>query len=191
MSDLRRYRERSSGLVFRVERQARSPDGPIGLEAMLNPNVKREVRGESIARDFDRFDLSSVYAPTCEKCGGEKIRVGGAPGLYCMHCHVPKTPPGLSPLKPGVLAFGAEGEGALSITREHALLHTPPRSIDEIKSDLDAARTRVINLSAELDAHRVKCTTCRCMVLPGRACLCCAADPPDLDEYACGFGGAE
>lgn len=29
-------------------------------------------------------------------------------------------------------------------------------------------------VESELDTHRVKCPTCRCRILPGDACSCCA-----------------
>lgn len=33
---------------------------------------------------------------------------------------------------------------------------------------------QVRSLDVELDARRVKCPTCRCRILPGSACACCA-----------------
>lgn len=37
-------------------------------------------------------------------------------------------------------------------------------------------------VNARIDEYRVKCPTCRCRILPGRTCICCAQYPePDVE----------
>lgn len=33
---------------------------------------------------------------------------------------------------------------------------------------------KVTEVTAKIDAFKVKCPTCRCMILPGRPCPCCS-----------------
>ena len=48
------------------------------------------------------------------------------------------------------------------------------RDTSQILAEMAGLLDRVRELNAELDKRRVKCPTCRCRILPGATCACCA-----------------
>jgi len=55
------------------------------------------------------------------------------------------------------------------------------RAIAELLSEKSDLLRRLREVDAKLEKHRVKCPTCRCRILPGRTCSCCAYN--DGDEW--------
>jgi len=53
--------------------------------------------------------------------------------------------------------------------------------ITAAKGELLLARQRLREAQATLNGFRVKCATCRCMILPGEECQCCAEPPDDVE----------
>ena len=49
------------------------------------------------------------------------------------------------------------------------------KSRDDLKEQLSA-------VNIEIDRCRTKCPTCRCRILPGATCACCAQPAIDIEE---------
>lgn len=90
-----RLRDRETGLVYRVLcwSQTRLPEPRVLFElAPVVGGAAREVSvtaEEGLGATFTRCDLSSPDAPTCDKCGGERVTIPGQRaniGYVCMHC---------------------------------------------------------------------------------------------------------
>lgn len=58
------------------------------------------------------------------------------------------------------------------------------REIAELLSERSRLLCHVRDVEAKLEKHRQKCPTCRCRILPGTACACCAEPACDPDEPA-------
>ncbi len=56
------------------------------------------------------------------------------------------------------------------------------RSNEQIVAERAALVLQVRALDAELDKRKVKCPTCRCRILPGQTCRCCARTSCDDGE---------
>mgnify|MGYP000249255122 CR=1 FL=1 len=80
-NDLRRYRMRSTGIVYRVigERSDEMDFAPVCGGVALE--IKRSVIDET----FARCDLIDTKSPTCEGCGGEKFTLYGGVTV-CVYC---------------------------------------------------------------------------------------------------------
>lgn len=88
INDLRRYRDRATGLVYRVIHD-RGPSGGPDLAPVLG-GAAREVTPDAIERDYLRCDVTERAAPVCSTCGGEKLTIPGQRanlGWLCGHCH--------------------------------------------------------------------------------------------------------
>jgi hypothetical protein len=46
-----------------------------------------------------------------------------------------------------------------------------------------ALTDELADVNRQLNAQRVKCPTCRCRILPGDVCTCCAMDHCDDEPY--------
>jgi ribosomal protein L32 len=49
-----------------------------------------------------------------------------------------------------------------------------PATVEELQPALKEAREHLTRLLKKLDTFKVKCPTCRCRILPGKTCACCA-----------------
>lgn len=86
--DPRRYRDRATGLVYRVLND-RGPHGGPDLAPILG-GAAREVALDALDRDYVRCDVIERGSPVCATCGGEKFTVPGQRanlGWLCFHCH--------------------------------------------------------------------------------------------------------
>ena len=55
------------------------------------------------------------------------------------------------------------------------------REIAALQSEKSRLLGELRTVEAKLSKHRVKCPTCRCRILPGTRCACCA-EPPLVDD---------
>lgn len=53
-------------------------------------------------------------------------------------------------------------------------------TLEELLVQRKEASKMLAHLNARIDEYRVKCSTCRCRILPSEACYCCA--DIDLNE---------
>lgn len=71
--DTRRYRENSTGIVFQIAWQARSPYGPVGLRGVASPEMSMEVMWSDIEKRFTPFRIDepsdNVCASGTGRCG--------------------------------------------------------------------------------------------------------------------------
>ncbi len=89
-ADKRRFRNRDTGIVFRVESEN---CGVVTLVSMRDAS-KHTYSDEDLADDFDRCDVMDEHAPLCGKCGGEKFTIPGQRaniGWICCNCDKPAT----------------------------------------------------------------------------------------------------
>ncbi len=80
-NDHRRYRMRSTGIVYRVigERRDEMDFAPV------RGGVALEIKRGVIDETFARCDLIDQKSPTCERCGGEKFTLYGGVTV-CVYC---------------------------------------------------------------------------------------------------------
>jgi hypothetical protein len=71
-------------------------------------------------------------------------------------------------------------------TKERTVTTMSPDPYDNVQceiagllSEQEDLRRRYMANKAKLDRHRVKCPTCRCRILPGETCRCCAENTED------------
>ncbi len=69
--DARRFMENSTHLEFRVEWQARSPDGPIGLVSVTDPTNKRTVKGSDLQSLFTQIPAKDSTKNVCASASGK------------------------------------------------------------------------------------------------------------------------
>jgi hypothetical protein len=62
--------------------------------------------------------------------------------------------------------------------------HSQAHCIEYLKAALSHAHKDVARIQGHLNTFRVKCPTCRCRILPGEVCRCCAEQPHTDDEPA-------
>jgi hypothetical protein len=58
------------------------------------------------------------------------------------------------------------------------------REIAHLKSLKDSLSMQMRDVQSALDRFRVKCPTCRCRILPGDVCFCCADRAETEDDPA-------
>lgn len=80
-NDIRRYRMRSTGIVYRVlgERHDEMDFAPVC------GGVAMEVKRADVEEKFARCDMIHPRSPTCKQCGGEKFTLYGGVTV-CVYC---------------------------------------------------------------------------------------------------------
>jgi hypothetical protein len=158
--DTRRFRSKTTGMVFRIEWQTSpfQPDGPFGLQMVVDKDVRCEVRGPELRDQYEMFHMSSQDAPSCRRCGGEKIPPAVGLDLVCTYCDKPKGigPSSALPPLPSLEADDAKAMASATIRDTLDMVARCPSTPNWWRDRAERMAQEVIRLRGKVAAYEVR-----------------------------------
>ena len=133
---------------------------------------------QRILEDFADPDLSTRHSRSSQ----EEWRDNRATLLHCglLGAGLAREGEAHYITAPGLASLEAAGSPVIEARRLAAerpkRVHVPIGSVEHSWT-VEEATTVIARISKAIDALRVKCPTCRCRILPGQICGCCAEPP--------------